>query len=494
MWMNVDEEKRKLSADNARKSRALKQLRSGKKRLEEEIKQEKQLVKEWKKRYEEERKKNEELEQRIIELERQRDRYRDMTFKPNRKKGEGADAEGNLKDLKELRRKGKRGAQKGHKGYGRKRPEKVDEEKRLYLDRCPACESKLNRSKTIKSHTVEDIPALNDSRAKVTGYQTEVQWCPKCKKLVRARAVGVIPKSRLGVNVLLYVLVHKYMCREPWEAIVDNLYNWYGLHVSKGSLVNMMHRTRAWMGERYDDLLEQIRSSPVKYADETSWRLEGVNYWLWGFFTDKYAYYTIEESRGKGVPQKVLKGSHPEDVLVRDDYAAYMKLPLQHQSCWSHLLRESHERDSRPEASTEIRKLHRKLKTMFLSLQKIVGQPFALKERKIAYRFFKREIQKIIDSQFDHDDSKEIQTRISNQKTNLITALLYENVPLTNNHSERNLRNFVVARKISGGSRSDKGAETHAVLMSIIQSVRLQKLSIVPTLKNYLLENSTSQN
>ena len=491
MWMNIDEEKRKLSSDNARKDRALKQLRAAKKKLEEELKQTKQQVREWKKRYEEERKKNEESDKRIIELERQRDRYRDMTFKPNRKKGDVVEVDGGLK---ESRRKRKRGAQKGHKGYGRKRPEKVDEERRLYLERCPTCGSKLNRSKTIKCHTVEDIPALTDSRSKVTRYQTEVQWCPECKKSVKARAVGVIPKSRLGVNVLLYVLVHKYMCREPWVAIVDNLYNWYELRVSKGSLVNMMHRAREWLGDRYNDLLDQIRGSPLKYADETSWRLEGLNYWLWGFFTDKHAYYTIEESRGKGVPEKVLKGSHPEDVLVRDDYAGYTKLPYRHQSCWSHLLRESHERDSRPDASVEIRELHGKLKTMFLSLQKIIEQPFELKERKIAYRFFKRKIQEIIDSQFDHQDSKEIQTRIGNQKTNLITALLYENVPLTNNHSERNLRNFVVARKISGGSRSDEGAKTHAVLMSIIQSIRLQKLSIVPTLKNYLMDHSTFQN
>lgn len=494
MWKSLDEEKRKLSVDNARVRRALKELRSGKKKLEEELKQERKIVQEWKKRYEEERKKNEEFEQKIKELERQRDRYRDMIFKPNRKKGRGAEADGDLEDLKESKRKRKPGAVKGHKGYGRTRPERVDEEKRIYLERCPTCKSKLNRSKTTKSHTVEDIPALEDSRTKVTRYQTEVQWCGKCKKLVKARAVGVIPKSRLGVNVLLYVLVHKYVCREPWMAIVDNLYNWYGLRVSKGSLVNMMHRAREWLGERYDDLLEQIRGSPVKYADETTWRLEGVGHWLWGFFTDKYAFYTIEESRGKGVPEKVLKGSHPEDVLVRDDYAGYMKLPFQHQSCWSHLLRESHERDSRPDASPEIRKLHGKLKTMFSSLQEIIKQPFALKERKIAHSFFKREIQKIIDSQFDHEDSKEIQTRIGNQKTNLITALLYENVPLTNNHSERNIRNFVVTRKISGGSRSDEGAKTHAVLMSIIQSTRLQKLSIVPTLKNYLLDHFTSQN
>jgi hypothetical protein len=143
-----------------------------------------------------------------------------------------------------------------------------------------------------------------------------------------------------------------------------------------------------------------------------------------------------------------------------------MKLPLQQQSCWAHLLRESHERACRPNSSSEIRKLHQKLKTMFSALQKIVQQPFQLEKRKIAYKLFKLDIQHIIDTNYLGDDAREIQTRIKNQNKNLITALLHDNVPLTNNHSERNIRNFEVARKISGGNRSDDGAKTQSVIMS----------------------------
>jgi transposase len=498
LWKSLDEEKRKLSLDNARMRRSLNQLRAGKRKLEDGLKEERKSGKLWKKKYEQEREKNEELEKKIRELEKQRDRYRDMVFKPNCRDRNDKAKEGNNEvkakcSKREPKKKG-RGGQPGHKGYGRTSPPQIDEEKRIYLEKCPVCDCKLNRSKTTKSHTVEDIPALEESRVKVVRYETEVQWCPNCKKVVKGRASGVIPRSRLGLNVLLYVLVHKYKCRQPWEVIVFNLANWYGLKVSKGNLVRMMHRARDWLGERYDQLLEDIRGSTVKYADETSWRLDGINHWLWGFFTDRHAYYRIEESRGKGVPEKIFEGSHPEDVLVRDDYAAYMKLPLLHQSCWAHLLRGSHERADRPDALTEVRLLHKKLKNMFSSLQKIVQQPFTLSKRKVAYSFFKKQIQQIIDSHYQHEDSKEIQNRISNQKTNLITALLHENVPLTNNHSERNIRCFVVARKISGGSRSKDGAKTHAILMSIIQTINLQREPLLPTLKKYLLYHSSAQN
>ncbi|MCK4762331.1 MAG: hypothetical protein KAW12_09055 [Candidatus Aminicenantes bacterium] len=81
--------------------------------------------------------------------------------------------------------KRKRGGQKGHKGYGRKRPVRVDEEKRIYLEKCPDCDCRLNRSNTTKSHTVENIPGIEESTVKAVRYHTEVQWCPKCKKVER---------------------------------------------------------------------------------------------------------------------------------------------------------------------------------------------------------------------------------------------------------------------------------------------------------------------
>jgi DNA repair exonuclease SbcCD ATPase subunit len=81
---SLSEEKRKLSSDNARVRCSPDQLRAGKRKLEDELKEERKTGKLWKKKYEEEREKNEELEKRIRDLENQRDRYRDMVFKPNR--------------------------------------------------------------------------------------------------------------------------------------------------------------------------------------------------------------------------------------------------------------------------------------------------------------------------------------------------------------------------------------------------------------------------
>jgi hypothetical protein len=287
------------------------------------------------------------------------------------------------------------------------------------------------------------------------------------------------------------VLIQKYGAKNSWETIVFNLQVLFGVVVSKSALVEMVHRVRQWLGWRYVALLENIRGSPIKHADETSWRIDGINHWLWGFFTPSCAYYTIEESRGKGVPQKILAGSHEDDVLIRDDYAAYTKLPLKQQSCWSHLLRKSREAAEDPRALPEVKDLHTFLKTMFVSLQELLAKPYIQAAREAAYKKFKGNLEQIIHTNFHSRIAREIRMRVVRQNTKLITAILCENVPLTNNLAERQLRPMVVARKISGGSRSSEGAKTHAVNMSIFQTIRMQDQPLVPTLKNLLLSSFT---
>jgi hypothetical protein len=153
--------------------------------------------------------------------------------------------------------------------------------------------------------------------------------------------------------------------------------------------------------------------------------MEKLPYWVWGFFTNNCFYYTIKESRGKGIPQKILAGSHPLDS----------------------------------------------------------------RERKIEYKRYSKKIQHIIKAKYKEKDSQRIQTRIANQNTNLITALLYENVPLTNNLAERAIRHIVVIRKISGESKSNNGTLTTAVIMSVLQTLMLQKKNLVKSIKDSIFSS-----
>jgi len=426
-----------------------------------------------------------ELNRMIEELKRQKDVYRGMVYKPNVKEKTSATTHGE--------KKRDPGGQKGHSGHARTKSQAINSEKRVWSVCCPECKGELSRVAATTEHIVEDIPSPETITPIVTKYVVERQWCKTCKKEVRGKAVGVIPGSRFGPNLIVQLLIWKYRCRIPFVTMVGLFQTTYGITVSEGCLIDMVHRTREWLGNFYDDLLQEIRGSPVKHADETGWRIAGINSWVWAFLTKTTAYYTIEETRGKGIPQKILKGSQETDVLVRDDYAGYDKIPMLHQSCWAHLLRKSHEAVVQPKASDEMKKLHETVKTVYQTLLLVTGKTGNLKERERVWRDLLGTINTIIVTIFESDDAKKIQTRITNQGKNLLTALLHEGVPLTNNLAERTIRPMVVTRKVSGGSRSKEGAQTHAVNMSIVQTITMRNQPLPKALYGLLLTGSAGK-
>ncbi len=295
----------------------------------------------------------------------------------------------------------------------------------------------------------------------------------------------LLENSPFGANTLLWILIQKYRLRLPLQAIAESLSLQYGLNLKESSIQKLLHKLKKKLGSKYQELIEEVRQNKIKHADETGWRIDGENAWCWMFSSPQSILYTIEETRGKGVPQKIL-GSSPPGVLIRDDYGAYKNLDLPQQSCWAHLLRASKEKEEKDNSSQEMKDLHAVLKIMFFELSEIIKQKLSIKKRKELYQSYQEKIQAIINSQYSSSGAQEIQTRIANQNTNLITAILYHGVPLTNNEAERNIRKMVVTRKISGGSRSNKGAATHAVNMSIIQTLALKKESMVSELRKLL--------
>ena len=294
-------------------------------------------------------------------------------------------------------------------------PEKIDQKVRVFLKSCPNCHNKLKRSGSSKIHTVEDIPNLGQIRAQVTEYKIERQWCNHCHREVVGKPALVIPHSRLGLNLIIQILIFKYVCRMSLEVLSEILLQTYEVTISRGGIINLLRRTKAYLGKDYGRLLKAIRASPVKHADETGWRIAGLNGFLWAFLTRQEVYYTIEETRGGAVAKATLGGSSKDDVLVRDDYAGYSKLPLHQQSCWAHLLRKSREEASQPKSSKEVNNLHFTLKSMYQGLLKITNRPFNQGLRQKDYQDYSFKLQRLMDLKFRARDARRIQTRIKNQ-------------------------------------------------------------------------------
>lgn len=411
------------------------------------------------------------LQDKLAALTVVKDKYQGMIFKATVKNQQGSSTSR------------KRGAQTGHKGKSRKKPVEIDFEKNIYLTHCPDCDNSITQTNTTYERIVTDIPI---PAAITTKYTIQRQWCGSCQKEVCGIPQGTLPGLRFGTNFLSWLMLQKYRMRTPLNKLTELALATYQLKVTEGGLQKLLAKLKKQLGSNYAEILKEIRKAKVKHADETSWRVQGKNNWCWLFATQKAAYYTIEETRGHGVPKKVLEGSPPDAVLVRDDYAGYNCINAHHQSCWSHLLRVSHELAVLPNPSEEMTSLHKELTQIFKELEIITGGLFNQKLRQTAYVEYTKKLEIIEARNYKHQDSLKVQTRIKNQHTNLLTAILYKNVPLTNNHAERQIRPMAVIRKISGGSQSNQGAAIHAVLMSVAQTISLKKQNILDTIPKLL--------
>ncbi len=92
--------------------------------------------------------------------------------------------------------------------------------------------------------------------------------------------------------------------------------------------------------------------------------------------------------------------------------------------------------------------------------------------------------------ELDEAEALRLAKRLRKYAEYLFTFLDYTDVPFENNFAERQIRPAVILRKNSQSNRSDRGAATQAVLMSVYRTLKLRglnpKRTIADALRTYL--------
>lgn len=350
------------------------------------------------------------------------------------------------------------GKKLGASAYHRPKPNEaeVTETHSFPLVCCPTCQTPLkNPAETIIRYE-EDIDLA--PRKLVKKYLIPRYWCTRCKDFVKSSHIP--PIAHIGPNVMGYILYARYRLRLPLEKIKESLFDLHNFRISEGEITEQLKNGESLFGKEYQAISELIRTAKVVYADETGWRMDGDNWWLWVFATEKGVRYLLEESRGKGIPNEAL-GSKKDRVIISDGYAVYSKLPGEKQQCWVHLLRAA-------KLASPI--LYADLVSLYTLLGNELVKP--IKERDPPS--FTLKLHGIETKQYIEPLARKVQERIKKHFSQLLTCLLYEGVLPENNTAERALRHQVVMRKIFGGSRSIAGAKAHEVNTSVIETLRKQ--------------------
>lgn len=383
----------------------------------------------------------------------------------------------------------KLGRPEGHPGSTRVMPVHIDETIHQRLDACPDCGDKSLRElpSDAQEHVQEDIvPA----KVCVTKFIKHGYWCFRCKQKKHSGfAPEEIPYGYLGPNVLIHTLLLKYHHGLPYSKIQLVFEELCGLKVTASALAQVLQRLARWLKVEETQILKAIRASPYIHADETGWKIAGANHWLWAFVNQKLALYKIRKSRGQKIPEEVLCLEY-KGTVIADFLSAYDKIGGRRQRCLVHLLREM--KECRKTDRSEEYLLHdKKLRRILYDSKRLEAQrnhlePWVFLRR---LRFLKERLLNFSCSVFSNPNWQRLSKRFLKYQNELLTFLEIKDLPRDNNHAERMIRPNVIFRKISFQNMSKNGAAAHEVLMSLLQTSRLQNKSPIPFFKEAYLKH-----
>lgn len=383
------------------------------------------------------------------------------------------------------RRRKRPGARDGHGGHRRPTPEPDERVEVGELTSCPDCGGPVHAARRRRKRTIEDMPA--DTGVRATEYSIPGHWCPGCKRHVEPRVSAALPNSTIGNRLAALTTVFHYGLGLTIDQTREVLLSPLRTRVSAGGLVDLWRRIAEVLLPWYEQIGAEARGSAVLHGDETGWRVDGDTHWLWCFCNHASCVYMIDEGRGSEALKKFFTESF-HGVLIHDFWSPYASVllegPGEHQCCLAHLLREldhvdEHKLPHKPpdraqEWSAFVKMLRRLLRDGIRLRRREDFTPERYGSRIV--RIDER-LRRLSAAGYEDPDASRLAARLRRHQDELFTFLDRPEAGVTgwnNNLAERMIRPAVILRKNSQCNRSQRGAATQAVLMTIHRTLKLR--------------------
>jgi transposase len=353
-----------------------------------------------------------------------------------------------------------------------------------HISTCPMCSSRLGGVSVARRRQVIELPP--PPPIEVTEHVIYHGWCSQCGTWREAPldvSEEVIGQGRMGVKLTSVIAYLRTVMRLPVRQIQAYLATLHGFKISTGEIVELLHRATNQLQPVVRALKQEIRASPAVQADETGWREDGKNGYIWSVSTRSIRYYEYHHSRGSEVVKHLL-GESFEGVLGSDFYASYNIYQGLHQRCWVHLLRDGHDLKEQYPDDVAVQGWFTRLKALYEEACAYTGPDLSLPPAK--QQVARRQHQHAFEQDLMRLCAPYVGTpapmhtlceRVERFLPELFVFVARPDVPSDNNLAERSVRPLVIARKISGGSRSPKGSDTRMDLFSLFGTWTAQGLN-----------------
>ena len=360
---------------------------------------------------------------------------------------------------------------------------------------CECCHSLMKESGLFEvSESLEVVPKkFFIRRTKLVKFS-----CGSCYgAMVTTPSIpSIIPNSNYGDSVIVDVALSKYCDLIPIERYAQ-MAMMTGLDgdLPAQSLIGLTHHLANFLEVIYQKIKSEVLSSLILQADETTHKMlegdETSNWFFWGFFSSSACYFEAHDTRSGDVAIEFLKKSQAE-YLLTDGYAGYARAVKEIKAQFERHIDEAHcnahayryfkdasgtwkeESEVFLKLYGDIYELEQERKNSNVSLDK----QLEFRTKMIPhFEEIKTQCEKQIDGAMPGGLLLKAMSYFLNHYEGLTLCLTNLNLPLDNNLAERELRAPVIGRKTWLGTHSKRGALTTAVLFSIVQSCKLNRVN-----------------
>lgn len=388
----------------------------------------------------------------------------------------------------------KRAAAQNH---GRKRAMAVTRREDHRLECCPDCGVKLRHERRAWTREVIELPP--PQQVEVTAHVVHEGHCQRCGKWQHPQltAEGVtFGQRRLGPRLCALIGYLRNALRLPIQTIQSYLCTLHEVQVSVGAITDVLKGIAQQGQEPEEGLWEELRRSAIVHADETGWRENGQNGYIWLFSTpgeQGRRCFLYDQHRHQAIVERAL-GESFQGVLVSDFYGAYNWYAGRHQRCWAHLLRDLHTLKEEHADQPEVLAWANALRALYDQGQALARNANASQqEKEQGYLELVGGAEELAlpYARLEHP-CRALSKRVLRHQDELFQFVLVAGLAADNNLAERSLRPLVVVRKISGGSRSSQGSRTRMTLASLFATWQARGLNPLKQCLQLISPNSSA--
>jgi transposase len=363
------------------------------------------------------------------------------------------------------------------------------------LPSCNCCGKEMEDSgMTANSEYLTTIPA----QYIVILQKRHIYECGDCETLVTAPCPPRIkPGGSYSDEMIIDLATSKYCDLIPLERY-SAIAGREGLDdLPPHSLIEQTHYLADFVEDGYNKLRDELSKEKVLHADETPHKmLEGSkkkNWYLWGFSSQTASYFEIHNTRSGDVASDFLKNSKCE-YLMSDVFSGYAKavrtinderkkleIPLiQNIYCNAHARRYLKKaKENFQDESKFFIDLYKKIYRLE-NIAKERPPNRVLRVRRLMAPLFEKMKNYAITNIAAYSSKSSIAEAMSYFLKNYKALTMFienKDLPIDNNLQESLLRNPVIGRKTWYGTHSKRGAKTAAILFSLIESCKLNKVN-----------------